>query len=70
MLVFKACDGTAFPQKGAFAGPGKDDEVVGAGGKGVFKVLWVSTDGRQLKAEAPNDGTFNLGPSRIKVVVP
>ena len=70
VLVFKACDGTAFPQKGAFAGPGKDDEVVGAGGKGVFKVLWVSTDGRQLKAEAPNDGTFNLGPSRIKVVVP
>jgi len=68
-LLFKACNGTAFPASGAFAGPGRRADVVGAG-SAVFQVVWVSEDGTRLKAQAPNDGTFNLGPSRIKVVVP
>jgi len=62
-LLLTAANGTRFPRQGAFAGPG--DATALHLKKHAFSVLWRSLDGSEIKVQAPNDGTFNLGPSRF-----
>ena len=64
-LVLSAANGTVFPRQGAFAGPG--DKTMLHIKDHSFTILWRSLDGSEIKVQAPNDGTFNLGPSRFYI---
>ena len=64
-LLLMAANGTRFPRQAAFAGPG--DTTMPHLKNNAFTILWRSEDGSEIKVQAPNDGSFNLGPSRFFV---
>ena len=62
-LLLTAAAGTVFPEHGSFAGAGDMNILKRA--RTAFPVFWRASDGSAIKVQAPNDGSFNLGPSRI-----